>query len=171
MTRARTLVVRDGGSGGLTFIELAVVIGLVAIIAAISIPFLLSFARSQRTQGAARELVALLNQARQLAITRNTPFSVDVKITPQDRLRFCSGAVTPCPGGTVWTGAGTDATGWMRLANRDRILLGPAITFSTLGSAISAGRLRVQDAQGTSCLDVVVSVSGRIRTEAASGCP
>lgn len=171
MTRARTRLVRCGGSGGFTFIELAVVMGLIAIIAAISIPFLLGFARSQRTQGAARELVALLNQARQLAITRNMPFSVDVEITPQDRLRFCSGTATPCPGETVWTGAGADANGWMRLANRDRILLGPAITFSTLGAAINAGRLRVQDAQGTACLDVVVSVSGRIRTEAASGCP
>ncbi|MGH7326542.1 MAG: GspH/FimT family pseudopilin, partial [Candidatus Rokuibacteriota bacterium] len=148
-----------------------VVIGLIAIIAAISIPLLLSFVRSQRTQGAARELVALLNQARQLAITRNTSFSLEVEITPQDRLRFCSGTATPCPGGTVWIGAGTDTNGWMRLAERNRILLGPTITFSALGSAINAGRLRVQDAQGTSCLDVVVSVSGRIRTETALGCP
>ncbi len=168
MKRAQNLLVH---SGGFTFTELAVVIALIGIVSIITVPWFVSFLQAERTRGAARELVSLLNQARQLAITRNTPFSVEILTSPQDRLRFCSGTTTPCPGGNVWIGAGTDLNGWMGMANGDRITLGPTITFSALGAAITANTLRVQDGQGTSCLDVVVSPSGRIRITAAGSCP
>jgi Tfp pilus assembly protein FimT len=146
-------------------------IALIAIITAFAIPWFTSFTLAQRTQGAARELVALLNQARHLAITRNTSFSVEVQPDPQNRLRFCSGTTTPCPGGAVWTGGPTDASGWMGTANGDRIVLGPRITFNTLGAAIPGGTLRVQNNRGTSCLDVIVSPSGRIQIAPPGSCP
>lgn len=162
---------RYTATDGFTFIELVVAIAIIGIVALFTAPMFVSFIQSQRTQGAARELVAFLNQARQLAITRNTPFSVEVQAAPPDRLRFCSGSATPCPGGTVWNGPGTGANGWMALANNDRIVVAPAITFSALGAATAAGTLRVQNGQGTSCLDVVVSPAGRIRIAAAGSCP
>jgi len=159
-------------SDGFSFIELVVIIAIIGVIAVFSLPTFISFVQAQRTQGAARELVAMLNQARHLAITRNTSFSVEVGTTPEgDQLRYCSGTATPCPGGNVWAGPGTGANGWMKLANGDRIPVAPAITFSSLGAASTAGTLRVQNAEGSSCLDVVVSAAGRIRIVAAGGCP
>ncbi len=158
-------------SGGFSFIELVIVIGLIGILSAFFVPTLITFIQAQRTQGAARELIALLNQARQLAITRNVPFSVEAQVTPQDRLRFCQGTVTPCPGPNVWAGPGTLPGGWMGMANGDRITLVAPITFTQLGAAAPGGILRVQNASGSSCLEVVVSVSGRMRIAPAAACP
>jgi Tfp pilus assembly protein FimT len=158
-------------SGGFSVIELLVLIALIGIVTAIGAPLYLSFQKAQETDGGARELVTALNQARQLAITRSTSFSVETQTNPQNRLRFCSGTATPCPGGTAWTGAGTDGSGWRGLDNAVRIVLGPAITFSSLGAAATSGTLRVQNSSGTGCLDVVVSPSGRIRITAPGACP
>lgn len=157
---------------GFSLNELVVIMAIIGVIAAFSLPTLTSLVQAQRTQGAARELVAMLNQARHLAITRNTSFSVEVQATPQGgQVRYCSGTVTPCPGGNVWTGPGTGANGWMTMANGDRIVLSPQITFTSLGASSTAGTLRVQNAEGSSCLDVIVSAAGRIRIAAAGACP
>ncbi len=125
----------------------------------------------QETDGAARELKIALNQARQLAIARNTSFSVELQTTPQNRLRFCTGTATPCPTAAVWTGAGTDGSGWMKMDNAARIVLAPTITFSALGAATPSGTLRVQNSSRTSCLDVVVNPSGGSRITAPLACP
>jgi type IV fimbrial biogenesis protein FimT len=162
---------RVAAVGGFTLVELLVVIGLLVIVTAISAPFYLSYQRAQETNGAAREIMTSLNQARQLAITRSNSFSVESEVNPQNRLRLCAGTVTPCPGGSVWIGPGTDGAGWAVLDNGARITQNPRITFSSLGAATATGTLRVQNSAATGCLDVVVSPSGRIRLTAAAGCP
>jgi hypothetical protein len=87
-------------------------------------------------------------------------------------MRFCSGTVVPCPGGQVFTGAETDASGWRRLENGSRITANPNITFNSLGAATAAGVLRVQNSSATGSLDVCVSPSGRIRIQAVgTACP
>jgi len=168
MNRARR---RLAAAGGFTLVELLAVIALIVIVAAIGAPFYLSYARAQETNGAARELITALNQARQLAITRSTSFSVEAQANPQNRLRLCSGAATPCPGGLVWMGAGTDASGWMVLDNGSRITQNPRITFNSLGAATATGSMRVQNSSGTGCLDVLVSPSGRIQITGSAACP
>jgi prepilin-type N-terminal cleavage/methylation domain-containing protein len=156
---------------GFTLVELLVVIALLVIVGAISAPFYLSYQRAQETNGAARELIVSLNQARQLAITRSTSFSVESQGNPQNRLRLCAGTVTPCPGGSVWLGPGTDGAGWTVLDNGARITQNPRVTFNSLGAATATGTLRVQNSSGTGCLDAVVSPSGRIQLTAAAACP
>ena len=156
---------------GFALVELLAVIGLLVIVAAIGAPYYLSYQRAQETNGAARELITMLNQARQLAITRSSSFSVESQTSPNNRARLCSGTTTPCPGGSVWTGGGSDASGWRTLDNGARITQNPRITFSSLGAATATGTLRVQNSSGTGCLDVVVSPSGRVRITAAAACP
>jgi type IV fimbrial biogenesis protein FimT len=158
-------------SGGFSIVELLVLVALLGVVTAIGAPFYLSYMKAQETDGGARAVVTALNQARQLAITRNTSFSVETQTNPQNRFRFCSGTAAPCPSGNVWTGAGTDGSGWMGMDNSVRIVLGPTITFSSLGAATASGTLRVQNSAGTGCLDVVVSPSGRIRITAPGACP
>jgi prepilin-type N-terminal cleavage/methylation domain-containing protein len=162
---------RTAAAGGFTLVELLAVIALIVVVAAISAPFYLSYHRAQETNGAARELITVLNQARQLAITRSSSFSVEAQGNPQNRLRLCSGAATPCPGGTIWTGPETDTAGWRVLDNGSRITQNPRITFSSLGAATATGTLRVQNSSATGCLDVVVNPSGRVRITAAGACP
>jgi type IV fimbrial biogenesis protein FimT len=164
---------RNSATGGFTLVELLAVIALIVIVTAISAPFYLSYQRAQETNGAARELVAALNQARQLAITRSTSFSVESQTNPQNRIRLCSGVATPCPGGSVWIGPSTDSTGWVVLDNGARITQNPRITFSSLGAPPvgGSGTLRVQNSSATGCLDVVVSPSGRIQITASGACP
>lgn len=161
----------NAAAGGFTLVELLVVIALLVIIAAIGAPFYVSYQQAQETNGAARELITALNQARQLAITRSVSFSLESQANPQNRLRLCSGTTTPCPGGSVWIGPGTDAAGWTVLDNGSRITQNPRITFSSLGAATATGTLRVQNSSATGCLDVVVSPSGRIQLTAAAACP
>jgi len=154
---------------GYTLLELIIAIALIAIVTAIGFPLYLSFSRAQETDGAARELRIALNQARQLAITRNTSYSVQLQ--SQNQLRFVCAGGPSCPAGTVWTGAGTDGSGWMKMDNSARIVLAPQITFSALGAATPSGTLRVQNSSLTSCLDVVVNPSGGSRITAALACP
>lgn len=161
-------------SDGFTYLELVTIIAILAVLCAFAIPAFTGFTLAQRTQGSAQELVAILNQARRLAITQNIPYSVVVQLNPQNRLQFvCQGAVPPCPAGNVWIGSTTDANGFMGTSNGDRIIAGPQITFNTLGAATAAGTLRVQNNQGSSCLDVIVGASGRIRIAATAqgNCP
>jgi prepilin-type N-terminal cleavage/methylation domain-containing protein len=159
-------------SSGYTFIEVSVVIALIGIVTAMTVPMLMSFVDAERVRGAAREIVTLMNQARQLAITRNMSFSVEAQVAPQNRLRFCSGIVAnPCPAAAVWIDASTGADGWIGVDNQVPLVLAQAITFSSLGAAAPGGRLRVQHPNNAACLDVVVSASGRVQIATSPSCP
>lgn len=171
---------RDGrGAAGYALTEVLLVIVVIGILSAIGFPLYVSYSRAQETDGAARALVVTLHQARQLAITRGMSYTVETQTNPNNRTRFfCTNTTldingaTLCTAGTVWTGPGTDASGWRRLENASRIVLGPTIVFSSLGAATTAGVLRVQNSSATGTLDVCVSPSGRIRVQATgTACP
>ena len=172
MIKTPALCRRNFRSAGFSVVELVVLVAVISVLGAIGFPLYLSYSRAQETDGAARVIVVSLNQARQLAVTRGISFSVEAQTNPNNRTRFCSGTVVPCPGGQVYTGAGTDTNGWTRLENGSRITLGPTITFNSLGAATAAGVLRVQNSSASGSLDICVSPSGRIRVQAVgSACP
>jgi Tfp pilus assembly protein FimT len=159
-------------AAGFSGAELLVLIAVISVLCAIGFPLYLSYSRAQETDGAARVIVVSLNQARQLAVMRGVSFSAETQTNPNNRMRFCSGTVVPCPGGQVYTGAETDGSGWRKLENGSRITLGPAITFSSLGAATAAGVIRVQNSSATGSLDVCVSPSGRIKVQGVgAACP
>jgi Tfp pilus assembly protein FimT len=157
---------------GFTVVELVVLVAVISILCAIGFPLYLSYSRAQETDSAARVVVVALNQARQLAVTRGISFSIETQTNPNNRMRFCSGTVAPCPGGQVYTGAETDPNGWRTLENGSRFIAGPAITFSSLGAATVSGIVTVQNSSASGSLDVCVSPSGRIKVQApGSACP
>lgn len=145
-------------------LDLLMVIAVIGIITITATPLFLSFVQAQQTRGAANQLATLLNQARQLAITRNQNICVEPSLT---QVRFCPGgcALGIC-NGAPFTGPGTDANGWMRLENQAVITGVPVnpVTFNSLGTA-GGGTITVRNAQGSSTLDVVVAPSGRIRIQ------
>jgi len=57
---------------GFTMAEMVVVIAILAILAAVSVPSLWAYVRTAALRAGAEELVAVLNGARQLAIRLNT---------------------------------------------------------------------------------------------------
>jgi len=162
---ARYLALRPRGSlsrnaAGFTLIELIVVVAVIGIITVTGVPMFLSFMQAQQTKGAAQQVASLLNQARQLAISRNTAYRVDVDVT-NNRLRFVLTS-----DGSAYLGAGTDASGYVTLANAAKLTSATANpVFTALGAASTAGTITVQNAQGTSSLSVVVSASGRIKIQ------
>lgn len=159
-------------SRGFTITELVVVVAAIGILAAITIPLMANFIQAMQIRGAAQEVKSLLNQARQLAITQNTSYRVDVDAA-NTRLRFCPGAAL-CTNASAWKGPGTDGNGFLRLASQVNIVAAASagnLVFTPLGAASTAGTLRVQSTQGNTCMDVVTSASGRINTAASAACP
>ena len=158
---------------GFTLIELIIVITVIGIMAAVSIPMFVSFIKVSEARGAAQELVTILNQARQLAIAQNQSYRVDVDAAGP-RLRFCP-STTTCIDTNAWKGPGTDGNGWLKLANNVRIACTTAanLSFSSLGAATPGVTLKVQDSQATSSRYVTVSASGRIQAASTGSgtCP
>jgi Tfp pilus assembly protein FimT len=153
MTRASSIRVR--GQAGFTTTELVVVVGVIGILMAISMPLLTSFLRTSALRAGAEEMATVLGQARQLAIKDNTSICVTNNgTTAQYLIGTCAG--------TVWTGPGTDAAGSIRLANN--ITVSPTATtvvFTYIGLANPAV-FTVTDSQNGGTLLVSVAASGRI---------
>jgi len=149
---------RVGGQRGFTLVELMVIIAIIGIISTMATPLFTTFLMASETRGASQELAALLHQARELAIARNASYTVRIDVSGN---RLCFGDNVNC----TWTGPGTDAQGYMRLVNRARLTNVTANpTFNHLGTG-GAGTITVQNASGTSSLNVVVASSGRIRIQ------
>ncbi|MFQ5899104.1 MAG: GspH/FimT family pseudopilin [Candidatus Methylomirabilia bacterium] len=161
---ARERLQRLARHDGYSLTELITVISMIAIVMLVSIPPLLTYLQAEETRGAAAHLVALLQQARQLAITRNVQHCVEFD-NANNRLRYhqMPGA-TACLAGAPWTGPGTDAQGWMRLDNLATLNANANPTFTPLGAATGA-TITVANYHATSSLDVVVNAVGRIEIQ------
>lgn len=158
-------------AGGFTLIELLLVVTIIAILTIPAAIFFTSFLTGQKLKGAAQQVTTLLNEARQIAITKNSAYRVEVD-TATNTMRFVRTS-----NGVVWTGAGTDGQGYKRLENEARITavsVSPPsyIIFNPLGTA-SGGNITVQASEGGQSMRVVVSSAGRIRqcTVGTAGCP
>lgn len=151
---------------GFTLIEVIVVVAVIGILALMSGPLFFSFLKAQQLRGASEQVRTLLNQARQLAIARNTSYTVVVE-TANKRLRFCTD--TACAAAVnVWKGPGTDSDGYIKLDDAIEVPSADSPTFTYLGAAAPGGNIMVK--KDSTCLDVKVSASGRIRIESAT-CP
>jgi len=139
--------------------ELLAVIAVIGILAISATPLFVSFLQAQQLRGVAQQVATHLNEARQLAIARNTSYRVEVDVAG-NQLRFIRTSDD-----APWTGPGTDPQGYRRVENQTRLTAVTANpTFNPLGTA-SGGTITVQTAQGTSTASVAVSSSGRVRIQ------
>jgi Tfp pilus assembly protein FimT len=145
--------------------ELVVVVAVVAIIMAVSVPAVWTYFRTAALRGGAEETVSVLNSARQLAIRLNTTVCVTNDGTGA---RFHVGSC----GAAAWTGPGTDAGGNVRLANS--LTLGGTnnLCFNYLGAGTATpapcmanGTLTVTNPVGGATMNVVMATTGRIRIQ------
>jgi Tfp pilus assembly protein FimT len=140
-----------------------VVMAITGIVAAASVPWLITYWRAATTKAAAEELAAGLNSARQLAIAKAQSVCVEVS---GGKYRFRTGGCS----GTIWTGTGTGANGFFALANQATLTANANPVFDYLGAATPAATFTITSAQGGTSLKVVVSGSGRVRICPAAGC-
>jgi MSHA pilin protein MshC len=146
---------RRPNEAGFSMAELIVVVGVIGIIMAASAPFFLSYLRTSSVRAGAEEMASVLNRARQLAIRDNSSMCVTGDGTrAQYRVGSC--------GGAVWTGPGTDATGFIQLANGITVSSTQNVVFTYIGTATTAGSYTVSNPQGSGTLSVTVAPSGRV---------
>jgi type II secretion system protein H len=152
------------GRRGFSIIELLVVIGIIGLVTATSMPWLISYWRTAALRAGAEELAAGLNNGRQLAVTQAQSVCVEVANNQyRYRLVNCAGA--------VYTAVGSGANGFFRLANNMTIATNANPIFDYLGAAAPGATLTVANPQGGAALSVVVSPAGRIRICPTAGCP
>jgi prepilin-type N-terminal cleavage/methylation domain-containing protein len=146
-----------GTESGFTLAELVAVMFVIALISAVSVPMFMSYAQAARLKGGAQELATFINQARQVAIARNTSTCV---MQNGKHIKFALGS---CTGTQIWTGPGTDANGWFKFTDAVQVIAGPNVTFSHLGTATATGSYTVRDPRNTSkTMSVNVARSGRV---------
>ncbi len=144
---------------GISLAELMIVMSIIGVMAVLAFPLLMTYWRASTLEAGARELQSVLNDARQLAIKENTNVCVTNDGT---RVQLHVGTGNPC-GGTAWTGPGTDASGWIRLANSVQVTGSTAnVTFTYLGAASPAGTFTVRNPADGQTVCVVVATSGRL---------
>jgi Tfp pilus assembly protein FimT len=148
-----------GGRGGFGAPELVVVIAVVGVLFTMSISFFLSYYRVAAVKAASQQVIALLNQARGLAIETNSTSGVCVHLPSATRMQFI---VDGC-GGTVWIGPGTDAAGNIKLPQDFTVVPASDVVFNYLGAALPARTYTVASASTGVTMRVRVSISGRIR--------
>jgi Tfp pilus assembly protein FimT len=142
-----------------------VVMAIVGVVAAASAPWLITYWRSATLRAAAEELATGLNRGRQLAIAKGQRACIELV---NNQYRYW---ISPAAGGNAcaasettwrWTGPGTDANGFYRLANNVTLTTNGNPVFDYLGAATGA-TFTVTNPPDTTALKVVVSVSGRVQ--------
>lgn len=142
---------------GFTLAELMVVLAITGALATLVAPTLLSYARTAALQAAARELATSINLARQIAISRNT--AVCVELAAPAYLRLKTGGCS----GPVWTGAGTDGSGAIKISDSAfHVSTTANVVFTSLGAASPAGTYTVTNPVSNGTRTVVVAATGRV---------
>jgi Tfp pilus assembly protein FimT len=148
--------IRGLGIRGIGLAELLVVVAILGLLAAVGVPYLISYWQASTLTAGAQELQTILNGARQLAIRNNTSVCVNQNTTG---VQYVTGGC----GGTVWKGAGTDTNGWFPLVNSVTITNSTAnVIFTYLGAANPAGTYTVKAPSNAQTLTVTVAGSGRV---------
>jgi len=90
-----------GSQGGFTLVELLVVVGIIAVMAAVSVPITMAYLRNYSINGAANMVASEIQTARTQAIKRNVNWGVVLVTASNQQFQFVSEDIPPgpdCPG-------------------------------------------------------------------------
>jgi Tfp pilus assembly protein FimT len=138
---------------GFSLSEALVSLSVLGVLATVALPTAWTFLPAATTQGAAREIQAVLYQARMVAI--QTRQSICVR-PAAGGLKLLKGTCE----GPAWIGHGTNGSGVIALPN-DVTWSGPSPVFTPFGTASTSGALTVYHGSGD-MLTVTVRPSGQV---------
>ena len=141
------------GSAGFSISELLVVISILGAMSTIAVPTAWTYLPAAAASGGAREIRAIMSQARMVAITTRQNICVQ---TVGGGFRLLQGTCA----GAAWVGPDTSATGLIALSN-NVTLSGPAPVFTAYGTASTSSVVTVSHGGGTS-VTVTVQPSGQV---------
>jgi len=145
------------GRTGVSAAELAVAMSVIGLLCVLALPTFIDFHHASALRRAADDVVALLQQARQLGIRENRGACVHIgPAAVQYRLG------TSCTAAAV-VGAGTDAGGNRPVHPGVTLSSSADPVFNHLGSASPGATITLTNAQTGRALRVIVAVSGRVR--------
>jgi prepilin-type N-terminal cleavage/methylation domain-containing protein len=140
-------------SAGFSLSELLVCISILGAMSTIALPTAWTYLPAAAANGGAREIRAILNQARMVAITTRQNICVQ---TVAGGFQLLQGTCV----GAAWVGPDTSATGVIALSN-NVTFSGPAPVFTAFGTASTTGVVTVTHGSGTA-LTVTVQPSGQV---------
>jgi prepilin-type N-terminal cleavage/methylation domain-containing protein len=158
--RGNRRLFRARGREGFGLAELMVVVAVIGSLSALALPSFLRYYQAAAVKSTSQQVVALFNQARELAIQQNSTQGVCVHLPSNTQMQFI---VNGC-GGTVWTGATTDAAGNINLPQGFTLTPATDVVFDYLGAALPAVTYTVTKVTSGATLTVSVAVSGRVRS-------
>jgi Tfp pilus assembly protein FimT len=143
------------GHAGISLAELLVVLAVLGLLTAMSIPFFLGYLNNATLKTGAEEVATFLNQGRALAIKENTSICVHIATTQMHyHLSNCSG--------TTWIGPGTDASGNIKVPAGVTLSTTADPVFNYLGAAAPAATYTITNPSDGRTLHVTVAASGRV---------
>ena len=147
---------------GFSFVELVITVGVILVATTWAMQALLRYLRTAEAQADAREVSAILNRARQVAIKENCSITATAG----------TGGFTMTKGATCSVGAGGSlilpgmTSAGLFKTSREHHLSGLAsAVFSNLGNATTSGTFTSTIHEGSTTMRVVVDRSGRIGIE------
>jgi prepilin-type N-terminal cleavage/methylation domain-containing protein len=140
-------------NGGFSLSELLVCLSVLGAMATVALPTAWTYLPAAAATGGAREIRAILSQARMVAITTRQNICVQ---TVGGGFQLLQGTCA----GTPWVGSDTNASGVIALSNNVSFS-GPAPVFTAFGTASTSGVVTVSHGSGNS-LTVTVQPSGQV---------
>jgi len=141
------------GSAGFSLSELLVCLSVLGAMASVALPTAWTYLPAAAARGGAREIRAILSQARMVAITTRQNICVRAAA---GGFQLLQGTCTGAP----WVGPDTNASGVIGLSN-DVSVSGPAPVFTAFGTASTSGSVTVFHGSGNS-VTVTVQPSGQV---------
>lgn len=140
-------------SAGFSLSELLVYLSVLGAMATVALPTAWTYLPAATASGGAREIRAILGQARMVAITTRQNICVQAAAGGFQLLQgTCAGV--------PWVGPDTNASGVIALSN-DVSVSGPAPVFTAFGTASTSGTVTVYHG-GSNSLTVTVQPSGQV---------